>query len=109
MYRTQEREKTQSAKPRETETGRKMKSDTGKKDFEIYMKTHSDWGILFYSDLSNTSFSKQTFIKNINNIAKKENENIGFSKHPYIGLLKHPYKNNQLIIYKKYKKKHKSA
>ena len=89
-----------------------MKSDTGKKDFEIYMNPHSDWGILFYSDLSNTSFSKQTFIKNTNNIAKKENENIGFSKHPYIGLLNHPYipyKNKQLIIYKKYKKKNKSA
>ena len=57
-----------------------MKSDTGKKDFEIYMNPHSDWGILFYSDLSNTSFSKQPFIKNINNITKKENENIDFSK-----------------------------
>ena len=48
MYRTQEkkqeREKTQQAKHRGTETGRKMKSDRGKKDFEIYMETHSDWG-----------------------------------------------------------------
>ena len=42
--RTQEREKTQQAKPRGIGTDRKMKSDTGKKDFEIYIETHSDWG-----------------------------------------------------------------
>lgn len=41
---TQEREKTQQVKPRGTGTGGKTKSDRGKKDFEIYMETHSDWG-----------------------------------------------------------------
>lgn len=36
--------KHKQAKHRGTGTGGKMKSDRGKKDFEIYMETHSDWG-----------------------------------------------------------------
>jgi len=91
MYRTQENTRERKNTASKTSRNRdRWKNEIGyrkKRFWNIYGNPF--WlGLLFYSDLSNTSFSKQSFIKNTNSITKKESENIGFSKHPYIGLLK---------------------